>query len=185
MTREITSAALTASQAETVRPVLMAEMDFSGGYVRANTSPYTLSFEGNDYLGVGNLGSIETITESSGLQALGIQLTLSGIPSEMIAIALGEHYQGRSCRIFMGLLDENHELIADPIEIFTGRMDTMDIESGTTSTITVSAESRLVDWERPRIRRYTDADLQREYPGDLGLEYVALMAEKEIIWGRA
>jgi len=185
MSRDITSAALTASQAETVRPVLMAELDFSGGYVRANTSPYTLVFETNDYLGVGNLGGIETVSESAGLQALGVRMTLTGIPSSMISIALGEHYQGRSCRIFIGMLDDSHALIADPVEIFTGRIDTMDIETGETATISLAAESRLVDWERPRIRRYTDADLQREYPGDLGLEFVAKMVEKEIIWGRA
>jgi len=43
---------------------------------------------------------------------------------------------------------------------------------------------RLVDWERPRIRRYNNADQQVAFTGDKGFEFVPQMVEKELIWGR-
>ena len=61
----------------------------------------------------------------------------------------------------------------------------MNIEAGETATISISVESRLVDWERPRVHRYTNADQQIAYPGDKGLEFVAQMVEKELVWGRS
>ena len=46
-------------------------------------------------------------------------------------------------------------------------------------------ESRLADWERPRVSRYTDADQQQRFPGDLGCRFAPQMVEKELVWGRA
>jgi hypothetical protein len=64
-------------------------------------------------------------------------------------------------------------------------MDTMRIEdSGDTASITVQAESRFIELERTHERRYTDQDQQQLYPGDLGLEYVAGLQDKEIAWGQ-
>ena len=59
----------------------------------------------------------------------------------------------------------------------------MDIDVGATATITVNAESRLADWDRPRVRRYNHEDQQIDYPGDMGFEFVPQMATKELRWG--
>ncbi len=184
MSRDITAPMVTASEAAVARPVLAAELDFASGFVRANSSPYTIVIDGNTYLGVGTLGKISAVQEGSELQAYGITLTLSGIPGELVSIALNEYYQGRSCRVLLALLDDNHQVIASPTVLWSGRMDTMDIELGDTATISVTAESRLVDWERPRIRRYTSEDQRAAYPGDKGFEFVPQMQEKELVWGR-
>jgi hypothetical protein len=42
----------------------------------------------------------------------------------------------------------------------------------------------MIDWERPRMRRFTDADQKAHHPGDRGLEHVAEVASKEVVWGR-
>lgn len=184
MTRSISAGMIAASEAPVVRPVIATELDFQSGFVRVNSSPSSIVIEGNEYLGVGSLGKISAVQEGSDQQAYGITLTLSGIPSELISIALGEHYQGRSCRVLLALLDENHQVIASPTILWSGRMDTMDIELGESATISVTAESRLVDWERARIRRYTSEDQRAEHPDDKGFEFVPRMQEKELIWGR-
>jgi len=54
-----------------------------------------------------------------------------------------------------------------------------------TATIQVTVENRLIEFERTRVRRYTAEDQKIDYPNDKGLEFVAEMAEKEIVWGRA
>jgi len=184
MSRTLTSAANTAAQAEVVRPVSLVELFFASGYVRASSAPMDIVAFSNTFLGVGNLGSISSSGEGADLQARGISLQLSGIPSALVSTALDEDYQGRSCKVWMGLLDANHVLIADPVLMFDGRMDTMDIKMGETAIINVTAESRLADWDRPRIRRYTNEDQQTQFPADKGFEFVPQMVDKQLIWGR-
>jgi len=77
-------------------------------------------------------------------------------------------------------------LVADPAIAFAGRLDVPEIDdNGQTATITISYESRLVDLERPRERRYTHEDQQIDYSGDLGFEYVAAIQEWNGVWGRS
>ncbi len=153
--------------------------------VRVNSAPYAIAWDGHDWLGAGLLGGVSPVEEGGALQMYGINLTLSGIPPEYIATALGSHYQGRDCKIWLAPLDAAMQIVADPVLVFSGRLDVMNIELGQTATISVSAESRLTDWQRPRISRYTHEDQKARYPDDKGLEFVAKTAEMEIIWGRA
>ena len=92
--------------------------------------------------------------------------------------------QGRAGRVWLGMLDASHVPVGDPLQVFQGRMDVSEIEYGETISITIALESRLVDWERPRIRRFTDQDQKRAYPGDRGLEYVQAVSDMELVWGR-
>lgn len=181
--RTTTGAIDTALAGGNVPLILFVEMDFPSGFLRVNNSGQNFDWGGYTWIGVGALGSIDQITEASDLSAQGLGFSISGVPTEYISTALGQKYQGRSCKVWFAPLDSNHQVIADPIGSFNYRMDTMDIELGQTATIRVSAESRLVDWERNNVSRYTDEEQQRLYPGDLGLQFVPQMAEKEIRWG--
>ena len=63
-------------------------------------------------------------------------------------------------------------------------MDVMTIEdAGDTANISLSAESRLIDLERARVRRYTNNDQQNQFAGDTSLRFVADLQDKEIAWG--
>jgi len=185
MSRALTAAVQSALGADVVPALLLVDLDFASGHLYLNNSAVTFNWSGHDWLGLANLGSVEAIAEHSGLEMSGVRLTLTGIPSEMVSIALGEHYQGRACVIHLAPLDESHTVLADPVQVFSGRIDTMEIALGETAAITLTAESRLTDWERPRVRRYTHEDQLAEYPGDLGLEFVPQMAEKALVWGRS
>lgn len=182
MTRTISSACEAAASAGQVRPVYLVRMDFDTP-VLVNSSPYTITYDSEDYVGVGGLGAIDAIQEGAEMQAYAAKFTMSGIPPEYVSIALGEHYQGNDVKLYQAFLDEDHALI-DATLTWNGRMDTMDIEMGETATITVTAESYLVDWDRRRISRYNNADQQSKYPGDKGFEFVEQMVEKQILWGR-
>jgi hypothetical protein len=74
-------------------------------------------------------------------------------------------------------------IIADPVGPWTFRMDTMGGSIGQEAYVTLTAERRLADWDRRRARRYNDADQQSEYPGDVGMQYVESLQDKEIVWG--
>ncbi len=183
--RTLTTAVANALAAENVTPVLFAEMDFASGFLRVHSAVGSYTVEGNTYTGVGTLGQVETVEESGELQAYGLRLGLSGVPNTLIGTALTEDYQGRALRVLIGVLDASHALVASPVVVFAGRMDNMQITLGPeAASISLNAENRLIDWDRPRVRRYNNADQQAEYPGDRGFEFTEQMVNKTLFWGR-
>lgn len=183
MSRSLTEDTAAALASGHVPMVVFVLMDFPSGILRVNNSGITLTWDSQSWLGVGRLGSIEAVREGATLEALGLAFTISGVPAEHIAVALGSQYQGRACKLWAAPLTTDHAVITDPVLVFHGRLDTMDIELGETATITVSAESRLADWDRPRVRRYNTEDQSIDYPADKGFEFVPQMVERELLWG--
>lgn len=183
MSRGMTSAAIAAAQAEVVSRTVAARLEFPGGTVRVNGSAGDIWIDGYFYLGVGGLGAISFVEESAELRAYDCTLTLSGVPGDAIALALGEAYQGSPGTIWEVLFNRSTgAVIADPIIIFRGRMDQMSIELGQTAAVTITLQDFMADWERPRIRRYTMEDQTGRHPGDTGLRFLAATVEKQIIW---
>ncbi|URF02964.1 hypothetical protein [Cupriavidus campinensis] len=183
MTRALDGSTVAAVTASHIPYLFFVQMDFSQP-LRVCSAAYDITWNGYTWLGLGTLGSIEPIQEQATLEAIGVRLTLAGVPSDLIAIVLGEQYQGRSCQIWYAPLREDLQLAVQPVRLFSGRLDTMDTEVGETATITVSAESRMVSWDKARVSRYNNEDQQSRYPGDKGFEFVPQMVEKNLTWGR-
>jgi len=184
MTRNLTQDFKNAITADHVPYLVFAELDFESGPLRVCNAGYNFTWDGKTWLGVGHLGRIDGIKEEASLTAHGIKLTISGIPTEHVSKALGEHYQGKSCKVWLAPLDPvTYQPVSNPHMIFDGLMDTMDPKIGKRATITVSAESILADWDRPRIRRYNHQDQIAEFPQDKGFQFVEKMADLTLIWG--
>jgi hypothetical protein len=175
-----------ATLAPVVCPILMVEALFDSGTVRMWSGYGDLSWNGVTWIGTGNLLGIGTIEEASELRATGVDISLSGIPSDLLNIALAEPYQDRECRVYLGAFDSNTgALLGDPYRIFGGRMDIMQIrDGGDTATITISVESKMIDLERPRERRYEDADQTAFFPNDRFFKFVQSIQDSEVTWGR-
>jgi hypothetical protein len=184
MTRGITTALNTQLTSDELEPFFAVDLDFDGGNVRIWTGYGNITVDSETFVGSGDILNISGLTETADVQANGITITLSGLDSSLIASALTETYQGRSCKVYFGALSSG-AVVADPYIVFSGRMDVMTIDDGgDTSDITVTAESRLIDLDRARNRRYTTEDQKIDYPSDRGLEFIADLQDKQIIWGR-
>ena len=184
MSRGASTAFKSAAAAGNVAPALLAYFDFSGGAVRIWSGLGDLSWGGNTYTGGGDLVNVEPVQETNEVRANGLSFRLNGMPSAMVTRILAENYRGRSCKLWLGLFDAAGAIIADPLLLFSGRMDQCLLEdSGDTASITLVAESRLVDLQRPRERRRTTVDQQGLFSGDLGFDYVAGLQDREIVWG--
>lgn len=183
MNRNIDSGTVAAVSGGHVPYLFFVQMDFSTP-LRVCSAGYDILWNGYTWLGLGALGGLEPIEEQASMEAIGARLTLTGIPTEVIAISLGEKYQGKSCQIWFTPLRDDLQMLLTPVRLFSGRMDTMDSEVGETATITVTAESRMVSWDKPRVRRYNNEDQQSRYPGDRGFEFVAQMVERNLSWGK-
>ena len=185
MSRTLTSAMQAVATAEVVRPIVLVQCDFDSGALNLWNGIGDLTVSGVDYVGAGTLLQISSMKESADLAANGMNVTLSGITEPLISKARDEDYQGRELKILLGAMDSTNSVISSPVIIFNGFMDTMSIQDGAeTATITVAVENRLIEFQRSRIRRYTAEDQKIDYPTDKGLEFVAEIAEKEIVWGR-
>lgn len=167
-----------------LQPFSAVEILFDSGAARLWTGYGDLVFDNKTFVGGGNFLNVSEIEETSEVEAKGIVLTLSGIPSELLSLAIGEPYQNRIMRLYVGSIKPDGSI--EHYQIFAGRLDVMNIlESGDSATITVSIENRLIDLNRPRIRRYTSEDQKGLFPGDLGFDYVNDLQDRPIDWGKS
>jgi len=186
MSRSLTSAMQTAVTADLVRPIVLVQCAFDSGNLNLWNGIGNLTVDSVDYVGAGTLLQITQVAESAELSANGITVLLSGVTDPLISKARDEDYQGRELKVLLGAMDASNGVVSDPVIVFSGFMDTMVLnDGGDTATIAVTVENRLIEFERSRVRRYTAEDQKIDYPNDKGLEFVAEIAEKEIVWGRS
>jgi hypothetical protein len=278
--------ALTAEMAQeisqrNVKPVLMAELQFDSGTLYMWNGNGTLTWEGNDYMGAGNLVGVSSMEETQNIEAKGIICTLSGVPTTLLALTLLERTRGRPFRMWLAaiddtpvptlgvklltesgdllltedgsvinleetgvaefvlledgfmLLDENgfrlelessarpveiilaengdkmmtesgfelllessghglppdpvvppwNTLVVSPYRYFTGLMDVMEVnDDGNNAMIRLSVESSMLIGQRSKITRYTAEDQKKNYPDDLGLDFINQLQDKAIVW---
>jgi hypothetical protein len=183
MTRGLSAVQLAAAADEQVARTVAVELDFPDGFARFHGGHESLMIDGVEFLGVGQLGSVSVAEESAELRAYGMIIRLSGVPRDSIAYALGQAYQGRKGTVWEVQLDPaTFQVIGAPLVVFRGRMDQMDISLGQQAAVTVRLENRLADWDRPRIRRFTDDEQRRRDPNDGSFRFLSVTTEKEIIW---
>jgi len=186
MSRSLPTGMAAAAAAATVAPVFLTDLDWPSGHVRAWTGYGQISYDGNTFTGTGDQGAISEIKESADGAANGVTLSLSGIPSGNIALALEDDAQGRAAKIWLAFLDFSNGTFAyGPHLIFDGFIDTAAIDdNGTTATVTIQIEKELID-RRSTGRRYTHQDQQIDHPGDMFFDMMAINAERAINWGVA
>jgi hypothetical protein len=182
MSRLVTADVQAALQAGHVEMFLMLEMEFDSQTLYATNLGFDVEWNGVVYVGAGLVGAVDELRETTAAEATGMKFRLSGIPSENVAMALGENVQGRAARLYTAFWS-NGQILDQPVLEWAGRMDIMAIsDNGQSAEITVSVESRVASFKRPNVRRYNSADQQAMYPTDKFFDYVESMAEKPLIW---
>ena len=209
MTRTLPATMATGVEAVSIDVFFAIELFFDTTTLRFWSGLGEATIQGETYVGSGNMIQISSVDESMDISAKGATLTLSGLPSNLLSLALSEPYQGRKCKIFFGLKDnasqflqaENGDFlqtesgayfdltVGEPeavmTEIFTGFIDQMNIEEAAdTSNIALYVESRLIDLQKARERRYTSESQKSRFPNDRGFEFVEDLQRKRFQWGR-
>tara|TARA_B110000908_G_scaffold141029_1_gene168474 strand:+ start:423 stop:1064 length:642 start_codon:yes stop_codon:yes gene_type:complete len=209
MSRDLIPDTIQSISQDVVRPFFAVELKFDGeNTLRMWTGQGTLILaDGTEWVGAGDLLNISTIEETSEMAVKGATVTLNGIPSNVISLALGQPYQGRVCNIYFGaftvsdgsllqedssyiLLEDGSKIILQGSsnqfnEIFSGYMDQMNIqEESETSSVELTVENKLVDLERARVARFTSGYQKSLYENDHGFDFVESMQDKQVSWGR-
>jgi hypothetical protein len=214
MSRELPTNLVANLDDSVIYPFFAVDMLFDGNPIRSWTGTGTISYDGNDYIGTGNLLSFSSVEETSEISVRGATISLSGIPSDLLSLALSTPYQGRVCNIYFGMFGQDPslpysigglipELVLDFIsgfytdegiptevysftQIFSGYMDEMNIEEGAeTCSIELKVENKLIDLERARVARFTSGYQKSVFPNDLGLDFVESLQDRPISWGKA
>ncbi len=149
----------------------------------ASTFPY-----GQTFTGMGWLGKISTIPQTSRVQAQNVTIGLSGIPSNLIAEATAQVRLNGIVTIWYAFFDGSGQfgsanLLADPVQVFSGAMDVPSItDDGTTSSISIACENTLLSLNLAPNRRFDDPDQQLRHPGDLGFSFVQALQNQQTFW---
>jgi len=181
MSRDITTPVLDSLDDSVVSPFFAVDFDLDSGPLYVWSGYGDLVIGSKTYVGTGLLLNVSSVSETTEMEAKGATISVSGIPSAFLSLALQEPYQGRECRIYFGMTDSP----SNYVEVFSGELDQMNIEeNGDTAVVSVTAENVLVKLERPVVRRFTDEDQKSRFPDDKGLKFVASLQDKDILWGR-
>ncbi len=173
-------AAVVGSHVETVTLVKL-EFDVPA-YIHSGIG--TISFGGNDYLGVGDAGRIGPAKESELTAPNALTLELSGINSQYIQEALDAGTFGDPVTIYEGYRLTDGTLTEDPWVLWKGWFESPSVEKGAESSrVNVSCQHDLADIEKKDNSRFTDEDQVERYAGDRFFEKITEMATVEFSWG--
>ena len=198
MSRTIDSGLLAALTGNAVEPFYAVELLFDvKATIDVNGNPIdlgpmrmwtglgtrTINVRGTDqdFAGTGALLNIAAAEEVADLSAKAMTISLSGIDTSLISLALQEPYQRRKARVYMG-----EKSVSSVVEIFSGQMDTMQItDEPDASTVVMTIESKLVELERSRNWRYTDESHKSRHSDDTFFSYLQSIQDQKVAWGRA
>jgi hypothetical protein len=185
MSRDLTPVFAAALTARELRPVIFYEGAFASGSLRLWSGLSAIDWAGQSWSGAGALLGLGSVEETGSVVASGTVVSLSGVPPDLVQLAIAEARQGLPGKLWLGLLTESGAIIADPVLAFAGRLDVPEITDDVESCrITISYESRLIDLNTARSWRYTHESQKAIWPEDRGFEYVTAIQDQEIKWGR-
>ena len=185
MSRGFPTAVADALSAGHVVLVTFAKLEFPSGTIYVHNSIGTYTWGGQDWLGTGDFGEISQIEEGADVSPYKITLTLSGLDATVSGAALNEDYYMHPVTLYLGALDADDELIADPTIVWEGVMDQMDLTIGQNNgdSIQLTAESELARFDKSSNKKYTHSQQQNDHSGDLLFEFMADIEDAKIRWG--
>ena len=130
------------------------------------------------------LVSLPSFEEQTDITKVSLNLVLSGADQTFISTVLNENIVNDAVEIYRGLLDSNNSIIADPILLYSGNIDTFDIaESETESNVQLTVVSHWADFEKKSGRKTNNSSQQRFFSTDVGMDFSS-QTVLDIKWGR-
>lgn len=185
MSRGFPAAVATALAQQNVAIVTFAKLEFPSGTVYLQNSLGSYTWGGQEWLGVGDLGSISQVEEGLDVSPYAITLTLSGLDATISGAALTEDYYLHGVTVYLGVLDADDVLIDTPTQIWAGFMDQMNMTVGADGgdAIQLVAESELSRFNKSLNLMYTNTAQQERSIGDLFFNFLHRIEGAKINWG--
>jgi len=147
---------------------------------------FDISYNGNNYLGNGQLLNMGKIKQDIDIRVSTLDLTLDAVDPSLVAILLGTPQHGREVNISLAILNNNYSIAGMPIPmssmIIDGAPNITDDPTKDKAIIKQKISSEFANWKQKGGMRTTPASIQRFAPGDTGFDFAA-EASKEYKWG--
>ena len=187
MARTLTTAVKNELLTNEIRPVHLLTIGFSTPVnLTDNSFDLTSSISGSSktYTASPFLVSVPTFTEETDVTKTSLNIDLSGADQTFISTCLNENIVNDSVEIFRGLLNSTNSLIADPLLLYSGNIETFQIsESQTDSNVTLTIVSHWADFDKKSGRQTNNNSQQRFFSSDVGMDF-ASQTVLDIKWGR-
>ncbi len=185
MARELTADMIAELAEDVIRPVLLIQFRFDDANVNFWSGYGTLQFNGEDWLGAGDLGIFSPITESGALNVEAVDFTLNGMNSSVVSAAMNQPYRGRRMLLYLGFFDDDDaSFINEPVVMFAGYMDVMTIKRGAqASAITVRCESAHRIFREVGTRKWNHQSHTINFPADPCFTFINALQQQELIFG--
>lgn len=160
--------------------------DFPSGFLRVWTGVGDLTFGGNTYTGVGDLGRIGEAEERNNLTVERKTYQLMAVDPALVAESDINGCAGRDVIEYFGFLDTDaRTLVTTPEICWKGKLDSISRVDGSNPYIEVSAEQELVLLDQADGWLFTEQHQQQFAAGDHGFDQVLPSATKTLLWGGA
>lgn len=182
--KTLTSAVQSAIAQNVVAMTWFIKMEFTAD-LYVCTAGVDITWNGQTWLGNFS-GEVDAVKDQGG-EIQGLSFTLNGVDPSTISLVLQEEVRGKPVSVWMGLMNTTTYAVLDtPDLIWSGFADQMSVsEDPQGAVVTVTAEHMGVVMQRPRPFRYTAADQEREYPGDICLQFLNSIASHKDVWPAA
>ena len=177
MDRGSTSAFQTEIVKSANKPFHLVNLSFDSIDYYLSDAYIPVTFSGNEYTPTGSFLSFSDIVETTETNIESITIALSGVDTTFLSAFLSDEYLDRTVEIYKAFLDSNDTLVSSPLLIFNGRINNPvikeDVDAGT-STVSVSASSLFVDFEKISARFTNNESQQSFFAGDTGFRFSSL-----------
>jgi len=196
MARTLSSAMQTAISAkEGYDDVWLIEIAGSGGTLRYATSPSSVAWDSQSWIGIGGVIDFEPPPETSDPSGMSLRLSLSGVDQAVISEVLTNNMRGRDCVLYWGqILTSTGVIVTDPIEAFAGLMNASweilhtpsDVGSRGTVRVTTTIVSQMARYLfrhqlRTNVNSLREMQVRSTRSVDLGTNPIATTSGSTII----
>jgi len=184
MARVLSAGLLAALQSSSLSPAILFEAVFSTLTLRLWNGAGDISWSGSTWSGNGWFRGWEGGAESDEVTETAIDVSLSGLPPEMVNLILTGSNHGALGKLYLCALDASSQLIADPYLLFQGELDTPELDEGVADAeISLRYSTAFSKSDRAKEYRYDPETQKIFYPDDRGFEYITSTLEWDGSWG--
>lgn len=182
MSRGLSADQITALSSGAIHLVTMIKLEFNSNWYFTNHYK-TITYDSNDYLSSPFFVDLSEIREESRLTNSSIELTLSATTTTILTDLMTNGHIGKTCTIYLALLDSDGDVITNPIEFFSGETISMKYSETTTRTeIVVGIANHWARLKQFKGRRLTDKGQRLFFSDDPSLQFRDQVGKK-ITWG--
>lgn len=176
----------------TVRHPYFVEFRFLSSTERVWNGFRYIEVGGYTWTPVGPTATVAAIEDPISGSAPGLNLSLSGVDTELLAMALAstDEVRGRLVFVYDAFFDEDWQIL-EPLSVYAmAKMDTVKVsrqgaEDGSWNrVISIPAEHLLTTGANPPAGRYSSGDQQARFPGedDRYFEFMGQNQNKRLRW---